>query len=188
MDEHHRPTRMRHATECVNIFETTFLKSPEIHGGPLSCNVLQNLVFAKSPPAWHASRDPAPFQTACSLPFSCLPVFLLLTVCSTNKWSQSMLAQGDGRRDAHRSFAVDCSSAFQNDGLTVDFVVHQVLDGSHSVLRVEGVRGVLSSPNDNANLAGPLQGNHVARNKNAAPLKLSDWFGINNVRCPLYPF
>ena len=49
MDEHHRPTRMRHATECVKIFETTFLKSPEIHGGPLSCNVLQNLVFAKSP-------------------------------------------------------------------------------------------------------------------------------------------
>ena len=58
-----------------------------------------------------------------------------------------MLTQGDGRRDAHRSFAVDCSSAFQNDGLTVDFVIHQVLDGSHSVLRVEGVRGVLSSPN-----------------------------------------
>ena len=29
-----------------------FCKSPEIHGGPLSCNVLQNLVFAKSPPAW----------------------------------------------------------------------------------------------------------------------------------------
>ena len=28
-------------------------------------------------------------------PFSCLPVFLLLTVLSTNYWSQFMLAQGD---------------------------------------------------------------------------------------------
>jgi hypothetical protein len=28
-----------------------------------------------------------------------------------------------------------------------------------------------------ANLPGPLQGLHAARNTNAAPVKLSDWFG-----------
>jgi hypothetical protein len=35
-----------------------------------------------------------------------------------------------------------------------------------------------SSPaaNDNANLPGPLQELHAARNRNAAPVKFSDWF------------
>src|SRR5262249_5616293 len=32
-------------------------------------------------------------------------------------------------------------------------------------------------PNDKANLPGPRQGLHAARNENAAPVKLSDWFG-----------
>lgn len=30
-------------------------------------------------------------------------------------------------------------------------------------------------PNDNANLPGPLQGLHAAQNRNAAPVKFSDW-------------
>jgi hypothetical protein len=30
--------------------------------------------------------------------------------------------------------------------------------------------------NDKANLPGPLQEHHIARNWNAAPVKLSDWF------------
>jgi hypothetical protein len=32
-------------------------------------------------------------------------------------------------------------------------------------------------PNAKANLPGPLQGLHAARNQNAAPVKLSGWFG-----------
>ena len=34
---------------------------------------------------------------------------------------------------------------------------------------------VLSSPNAQANLPGPLQRLHAARNQNAAPVKFSDW-------------
>jgi len=55
--------------------------------------------------AWHASRDPAPFQTACSLPFSCPPQLsfanftfdqLLVSVHvdtggSADGWSKSLL-------------------------------------------------------------------------------------------------
>ncbi len=41
----------------------------------------------------------ASFRTPFSFPFSCLPVFLLLTLLSTNRWSQSMLAQGDNSED-----------------------------------------------------------------------------------------
>ncbi len=32
--------------------------------------------------------------------------------------------------------------------------------------------------NAQANLPGPLQRLHAARNRNAAPVKLSDWFGL----------
>ena len=31
------PTDASASTQCVKIFETTFLNSTEIHGGPLSC-------------------------------------------------------------------------------------------------------------------------------------------------------
>ena len=34
------------------------------------------------------------------------------------------------------------------------------------------------SPNAKAKLPGPLQGLHAAQNSNAAPVKLSDWFGF----------
>ena len=43
---------------------------------------------------WPSPQDLASFRTPFSFPFSSLPVFLLLTLLSTNRWSQSMLAQG----------------------------------------------------------------------------------------------
>ena len=41
---------------------------------------------------WPSPQDLASFRTPFSFPFSCLPVFLLLTLLSTNRGSQSMLA------------------------------------------------------------------------------------------------
>src|SRR5260370_592628 len=38
------------------------------------------------------------------------------------------------------------------------------------------LEGIRLSANDKANLPGPPQGLHAARNGNAAPVKLSDWF------------
>ena len=43
---------------------------------------------------WPSPQDLASFRTPFPFPFSCLPVFLLLTLLSTNRWSQSMLTQG----------------------------------------------------------------------------------------------
>ena len=40
------------------------------------------------------------------------------------------------------------------------------------------------SPNEKANLPGPLQRLHAARNRNAAPVKFSDWFAGASYRVP----
>ena len=37
---------------------------------------------------------------------------------------------------------------------------------------------MIAPPNDKANLPGPPQGHYIARNENAAQVKLSDLFGV----------